>query len=159
MEIASLFSEKNDMEERSRKGKRSETQKDTNQDIITRQIDVMLKALTQSNSLELIGELTDLPEAKVVLNAELSYFNAKTTTDAIDGEFYIFGKIIRVIKPNSKDSINLLRNTSFRQIDLKLFNEWTSSFKGAEDAGLNFPEIVTEIKAPSIQMLPIAIFT
>jgi hypothetical protein len=159
MEIVSLFSEKENTGERSRKGKKLEPQKDANQEIIPRQIDVMLRALTQSNSLELIGELTDLPEAKVVLNAELSYFNTKTTTEAIDGEFYVLGKIIRVIKAGSEDSINLLRNTSFRQIDLKLFNDWTGSFKGAEDAGLNFPEIVTEIKAPSIQILPIAIFT
>lgn len=159
MEIASLFSEKESTGERSRKGRKLEPQKDANSEIIPRQIDVMLRALTQSNSLELIGELTDLPEAKVVLNAELSYFNTKTTTEAIDGEFYVLGKIIRVIKTGSEDSNNLLRNTSFRQIDLKLFNEWTGSFKGAEDAGLNFPEIVTEIKAPSIQILPIAIFT
>jgi len=48
MEIVSLISEKDNTGERSRKGKRSETQKDTNQEIIPRQIDVMLKALTHS---------------------------------------------------------------------------------------------------------------
>ena len=41
----------------------------------------------------------------------------------------------------------------------KVFNEFSSAFKGAGDAGLNVPEIVAEIKAPAIQILPIAIFT
>lgn len=159
MEIALLFPHKENEGSRLGKGKKGEPQKNANPDILLNQIDGFLKALTQSNSLELIGESTKLPEAKVVLNTELNYFNNKTTTEAIDGEFYVLGKVIRVIKPGSKDTINLLRNTSFRQIDLKLFNEFTNAFKGAEDAGLNFPEIVTEIKAPAIQILPIAIFT
>jgi len=158
MEIVLLFPGKENDGARSGKGKKAEPSKNANQEILL-QIDGMLKALTQLNSLELIGELTELPEAKVVLNAELSYFNNKTATEAIDGEFNILGKVIRVIRPGSKDTINLLRNTSFRQIDLKLFNDFTSAFKGAEEAGLNFPEIVTEIKAPAIQILPIAIFT
>ena len=93
------------------------------------------------------------------MNTELNYFNNKTTTEAIDGEFFVFGKVIRVIKPGSCDTINLLRNTSFRQIDLNIFNELTSPFKGAENSGLNFPEILTEIRAPAIQIFPIAIFT
>ena len=159
MEIALLFPGNENEGVRSGKGKKVEPQKNANQDILLRQIDGMLKALTQSNSLELIGESTELPEAKVVLNTELNYFNSKTTTEAIDGEFYVLGKVIRVIKSGSEDTINLLRNTSFRQIDLKLFNEFTNAFRGAEDAGLNFPEIVTQIKAPAIQILPIAIFT
>ena len=145
MEIALLFPGNENEGARSGKGKKVEPQKNANQDILLRQIDGMLKALTQSNSLELIGESTELPEAKVVLNTELNYFNNKTTTEAIDGEFYVLGKVIRVIKSGSEDTINLLRNTSFRQIDLKLFNEFTNAFKGAEDAGLNFPEIVTQI--------------
>ena len=119
----------------------------------------MLKALAQSASLELIGDLTDLPEIKVALNAEINYFNNKTANEAIDGEFNILGKIIRVIKPESTDTINLLRNTSFRQLDLNLFNDLTGALKEAEGSGLNLPEIVTEIKAPAIQILPIAIFT
>jgi hypothetical protein len=96
---------------------------------------------------------------KVALNAEINYFNNKTANEAIDGEFNILGKIIRVIKPESTDTINLLRNTSFRQLDLNLFNDLTGALKEAEGSGLNLPEIVTEIKAPAIQILPIAIFT
>lgn len=159
MEIALLFASKESESGKAGKGKRTVPQKSANEDIMLRQIDGMLKALTQSNSIELIGELTDHSGAKVVLNAELNYFNNKTTTEAIDGEFYVFGKIIRVIKPQSQDTINLLRNTSFRQLDMKIFNQFTTAFEGAKDSGLNFPEIITEIKAPAIQILPIAIFT
>jgi hypothetical protein len=103
MEIALLFPGNENEGARSGKGKKVEPQKNANQDILLRQIDGMLKALTQSNSLELIGESTELPEAKVVLNTELNYFNNKTTTEAIDGEFYVLGKVIRVIKSGSEE--------------------------------------------------------
>ncbi len=159
METALLFASKENEVGKAGKGKRIASQKNANEDIMLRQIDGMLKALTQSNSMELMGDLTEHPGAKIVLNAELNYFNNKTTTEAVDGEFHVLGKIIRVIKPQSQDTINLLRNTSFRQLDMKIFNQFTSAFKGAGDAGLNFPEIITEIKAPAIQILPIAIFT
>lgn len=159
MEIALLFPSKENEGTRFAKGKKGESQRNANQEVLLSQIDGMLKALTQSNSLELIGEPTQLSETKVVMNTELNYFNNKTTIEAVDGEFLVFGKVIRVIRPGSCHTINLLRNTSFRQIDLNLFNELTSAFKGAENTGLNFPEIVTEIKAPAIQILPIAIFT
>jgi hypothetical protein len=158
MELVLLFPDKENEQKKVGKGKKEESQKNVNQDILFRQIDGMLKALTQSNSIELIGELTELQEGRVVLNAELTYFNNKTATEAIDGEFYVLGKVIRVIKPNSKGTINLLRNTSFRQIDINIFNQFAEALEGAGNSGLIFPEIVTEIKAPAIQILPIAIF-
>jgi len=158
MEIALLFNRENEST-KSAKGKNKDPRNSANKDVWLQQIDAMLKALTQSASLELIGDLTDLPEIKVALNAEINYFNNKTANEAIDGEFNILGKIIRVIKPESTDTINLLRNTSFRQLDLKLFNDFAGALKEAEGSGLNLPEIVTEIKAPAIQILPIAIFT
>lgn len=157
MEIASLFTGQQNEVAKPAKGKRVELQKNVNQDIMIRQMEGMLKALTQSDSLELIGELTNISGVKVVLDAELNYFNNKTAIEAIDGEFYVLGKIIRVIKPGSQDTINLLRNTSFRQLDITIFNQFATALENTE--GLNFPEIVTEIEAPAMQILPIAIFT
>jgi hypothetical protein len=156
MEIASLFNQTN-ANVKPDKGRRIAPQKNIDRNIVVQQMDGMLKALTQSSSQELIGELTNNKEIRIVLDAELDYFNNKTATEAIDGEFYIFGKIIRVIKPGSQDTINLLRNTSFRQLDITFFNQFASAFENIK--GLNFPEMITEIKSPAIHVLPIAIFT
>jgi len=159
IELAVLFSSKENEGIKKEKPKKGVKQKEPNEQIMLRQIDGFLKALTQSNYIELIGELADSPGARIVLSAQFSYFRDGNTLDVIDGEFYLLGKVTRVIKADSDKSINLLRNTSFRQMDLAIFDQFTQAMEGAESAGLNFPKIETEIKGPALQIVPIAIFT
>lgn len=158
MEIAVLFANQESTETKGKKHK-NEKVSDNQQQIVIKQINGFLEALTQSNSMELTGEPLGIPSARIVLSVDLNYFSSKNPNDVIDGEFYILGKAIRVIKSDSHNTINLLRNTSFRQIDLKIFEGFASAFQGAEEAGLRFPTIVTEIHGPAIQIIPIAIFT
>jgi len=115
-----------------------------------------LKALSQPNSIELVGELVSNPEIKVVLTTKSDFFTPGGEAEIIDGEFLILGKVIRVIR--SDESINLLRKTTFGRFKEDTLNKLVSGFEGFENAGYRIPELITEIKAPAFQVIPIAIF-
>jgi hypothetical protein len=126
--------------------------------LIKRQIEGLLANLVQSNSVELIGELLDAPGVKSVLTSRLDFFSQGNALEIIDGEFRVLGKIVRVILPNSEQSINLLSKTSLGKFDKKVFDQFSQAVANSENVGLRLPEFVTEIKGPALQIIPIAIF-
>jgi len=158
MEIAVLFTDKESGALKGGKGGKSGRPQDANQ-LIMRQLEGMLMALTQSKSLEIIGEMLDIPGVKAVLSAKLNYFSDQNAQEIIDGEFRVLGKVIRVIGSGSEDTINLLRKTSFGRFDRNIIDQLASAFVGVKEAGINFPEFITEIQGPALQIIPIAIFT
>jgi hypothetical protein len=127
--------------------------------VIMRQLDGMLDALTQSNSIELIGELLDVPGVKAVLPARLEFFSRGDASEVVDGEFRVLGKVTRVVRLGSEESINLLRKTAFGGFRQQLFDQLADAFEGSQEIGITFPELVTRIEAPAFQVVPIAIFT
>jgi len=122
-------------------------------------VDGMLNALTQSNSLELVGESLDAPEVRAVLSTRIDFFNNRDASEIIDGEFRVIGKIIRIIDKNSPESINLLRKTTFGRFDKKIFEKFSDISINSQTQGLNLPEFSSEVPGPAIQIIPIAIFT
>jgi hypothetical protein len=68
----------------------------------------------------------------------------------------VLGKIVRIV--SREDSINLLRKTTFNRIGRSMIEQMTQGFQGSELTGLKFPELTTDIKGPSVQVIPIAIF-
>jgi len=126
--------------------------------LIMQQLDGMLSALTESNSIELIAEVLDTPTIKAILSAELDYFKDRSASEIIDGEFRVLGKVVRVVQPDSGETINLLRKTSFGRFPRKIFDELANAFVEVEEIGIKFPELITEIEGPTLQVIPIAIF-
>ena len=124
-----------------------------------RQVDGFVASLTQSNSLEVVGEVLDVPGTTAVLSTKLDYFSDRNASEIIDGEFRVLGKVVRIIGPDSQDAINLLRKTSFGRVDRKMFEGMKDASVTLREAGLEIPEIVTEIRGPALQVIPIAIFT
>jgi hypothetical protein len=122
-------------------------------------INAMLNALTQSNSLELVGELLDAPNVKAVLSTRIDYFNNRDASEIIDGEFRVIGKIIRIIDKNSSESINLLRKTTFGRLDLRVFEGFKNIALNSQNQGIKLPDFISEVPGPAIQIIPIAIFT
>ena len=160
MDIAMLFTaDQAKPAKGKRKGKQEKAARgqDSNQ-LIMQQLDGMLNALTKSNTVELIAEILGTSTVKAVLSAELDYFNDRNASEIIDGEFRVLGKVVRVIKSSSSETINLLRKTSFSKVQRKVFDNLANTFVGAEEVGVKFPELVTEIKGPALQVIPIAIF-
>lgn len=153
MELSVLFSD----DQTSGKRGKSSSQKNNNQ-VVMRQMDAMLAALGQSNSIELVGELLDVPDVKAVLTARLDFFSQGTASEVIDGEFRVLGKIVRVVTPDSGETISLLRKTSFARFDQKYFAQLAEVAAASEQLGIHIPLAVTHIEGPAIQVLPIAVF-
>jgi hypothetical protein len=158
MEISTLFAGNEVVAQKNGKSLKDMSLQNPNQ-LILKKIEGLIVSLTQSNSLEVIGEMLDIPGVNVVLSAKLDYFSDRNATEIIDGEFRVLGKVVRVVKRDSSDSINLLRKTSLACFDSNILNPIKDAFAGLEKNGMKFPEIVTEIKGPALQVIPIAIFT
>ena len=155
MEMAILF------EDGSSKGgqqKGNKYPKNPNTALI-KQMDGLLMALNQSNSIELIGELIDVIGVKAVLTARPDFFSQGSTAEIIDGEFRVLGKVVRVLKPGSKETINLLRETTFGMFDQRLFDQLSQALVGMESVGLRSSQLITEIGEPALLIIPIAIYT
>ncbi len=164
MEIALLFTSGSNTSTTLKQIKGSKQPKVRNQDpntIIMQQMDGMLTALTQGNSIEIIGELLDISGVKSVLTARLDFFSEGNATEIIDGEFRVLGKVVRVVMPDSGESINLLRKTTLGRFGRKTLDQLSEGFDNSEleEAGINFPKLITEIEGPALQVIPIAIFT
>jgi len=158
MDMAISFVNKGGQTSQGGKPGRGGRSQDSNK-LIMQQLDGMLAALTQSKSLELIADMLDISGVKVVLSTKLSYFSDQNALEIIDGDFHVLGKIIRVVPLDSEDSINLLRKTSFGMFKRQILEQLKNTFVGAGEHGLKFPELVTEIPGPALQVIPIAIFT
>lgn len=136
-----------------------ENQPETENQIFIQQLDGLRAALTQSDSLEIIGEMLDSPTAKAVLSTNLEYFSDRNASEIIDGEFRVLGKVVRVVNSDSEDSINLLRKTGFGPLSSAMFDELGDNFSELEEQGVELPEFITEIEGPAVQVIPVAIFT
>ena len=156
MNVVLEFSEANDALKGSKSLKTGKTR--NSNDVLLGQMDKVLGALAQSDSIELIGELLDAPNVKSVLTARLDFFSQGNSSEIIDGEFRILGKITRIVDSTSGEPINLLRKTTFGRLNRQLFDQLFQGFGKLEEAGLSLPRIVTEIEGPALQVIPIAIF-
>jgi hypothetical protein len=158
MELVILFADKGSEMQKVKKGQKTIAPQSNYQPVMTL-LDGMLASLTQSNSLELVGELIEAPDTRAVISTKLNYFSDKNATEIIDGEFRVLGKVVRIIKTDSDTPINLLRKTSFGLLDSKILNQFKNAFEGVEKAGMKIPELITEIRGPALVVIPIAMFT
>lgn len=166
MKMADLFSDEPSQaphsgrkKGRSGKGGGQNVQPQNEDEQIAQQMQRMLDALAQAGSLEIIGEMLDVPSARAVLSTKLEFFSDQNASEIIDGEFRVLGKVIRVVKTDSEDSINLLRKTSFGILDSSIFDGMGDALEDQEGLRLNSSEFTTEIEGPALQLIPIAIFT
>ena len=107
----------------------------------------------------MIGEHTGEEKFNSVLTIDGDYLNDPSLSDLADGEFSVFGKVIRVLDSESDDKINLLRKTSLSKINDRLLNEMFSGFENLENDGLKNADFMKEVEPPVIQVIPISIFT
>lgn len=119
-------------------------------------------ALKENGSLEIIGELLDVPDATAVLTTKFEGFEGGDASAIIDGEFRVLGKVVRVIPSNSNGSINLLRKTPFGTFKDEVFEdmvtEMTTQEEGEEEPPIDLPDVKTSIEGPAVLILPMAIF-
>ena len=144
-----------------KQGKNSGQQKNSEQVFdkkIFGQIDAVLKMVTPSDSIELIGELKNGSGIRAVITCHPDFFNRSDPNEIIDGEFYVIGKIVKVI-PEKTEAINLLRKTPLGRLDPTMLSGLTVPFSQLEETGFQQNlKFTTSIEGPAILIIPIAIY-
>lgn len=113
--------------------------------------------MTESDSIEIIGNSVLTPKITVVVSMNRNSF-VKSESEFIGNVFSIFGKAAYVIPPDENDSINLLSRTPLASIDASQIQKIFSTIEGAREMGIVLPDVVTEVKGPALQIIPIAVF-
>jgi hypothetical protein len=133
------------------------TQSNTSQ--ILKQIDVILKSLSgeEGGTFDLIGSVGG-SKLQAVLVLDPNFASDPTSADLVDGEYTVLGKIVKVISPDSEETISPLRKTSLGKAS-PLVEQLVSSLAAIQTPGINLPKTIeTELSGPVIQVVPIAIF-
>ena len=117
------------------------------------QIDLIKSAVTSGGAQDFIAEMDCL---RVVLTTEHDYFIDPSMNDIIDGTFRVFGKATRVISDNS-EKISLLRKTAVGKF-ATIAEALGPAMAGVQESGFSGP-VETDISGPTMQVIPIAIFS
>lgn len=139
-----------------RPGKKSEADKAQEENLrqIAEHCKRLSASLSGSGTVDLVGEIVPGP-ARVIVPVEDRYFGEYSGAEIADGQFRVFGKVVRIVQGDG-ESISLLRNTKFAHIP-SAFESLKPAFAATKDKGVTLPDIVTEVKAPALQVRPIAI--
>jgi hypothetical protein len=115
----------------------------------------LTSALTGSGAADLVGEIVPGP-GHVIVPVEDRFFGEHSADEVADGQFRVFGKVVRAVNEDG-EGISLLRNTKFAHIP-SAFDALKPAFAATKQSGVSLPEVITEVKAPALQVMPIAIF-
>ena len=132
---------------------RKSSQKHNEFSEIMKIINLLKTAVSTEGSQDLIAEMNSL---RIVLTTENDYFIDPSMNDIIDGTFRVFGKVTRIVNDES-DKISLLRKSAAGKFEG--FEELLDPLMiSMQDVGFNGP-LESEISGPTMQVIPIAIFS
>ncbi len=137
------------VDKKSNKGQRKNQESPRLED----QLDLVRSALTAGSSQDLIAEMHSM---RIVLTAETEYLIDPSMNDTIDGTFTVFGKATRIITADSQ-GISLLRKTALGRFD-NIASGFTEALGGITETGFS-GSMETHITGPTMQVIPIAIFS
>ena len=119
------------------------------------QIEALIQGM-QTNGKKDIICVTD--EKEVVINTDVNYFLNKSMSEITDGRYKVLGKVTKVCV-DKDESISLLRNTAFSKLKLDKMKEFNELFNSQElSPFLGGEEIKSEIAAPTMMIIPVAIY-
>ena len=121
--------------------------------ILTSQIELFKSVVVSEGTHDLIAKVDSL---KVVLPMESNYLVDPTMNDIIDGTFRVFGKATRVVLDKS-DKISLFRKSSIGEF--KEIGDALNPLKEVISESGFTGSIETEIVGPTMQVIPISIFS
>lgn len=86
------------------------------------------------------------------------YLRDQSRTELTNRDFRVLGKIIQVIPNGSDIKIDLLSGTGMGSLGEPIMQQLLTALVQMQTAGLKMPQMQTEISAPAIQIVPIAIY-
>lgn len=125
---------------------------------VLKQMTALLEQLRAQGALDLVGTTVGQSPIEFVLTMDRTFLGDPSFSELVDGEYTVLGKVTRVIARNSQDSINLLRKTSLGRMQDQLLTQLTTALEGMNEHGFSLPPIITEVRGPAIQVIPIAVF-
>lgn len=140
-------------------GRKNQGLQGNNQNQQMKQIEKLIDQITKSNTIELIGKISGEVTLNSVISIKPDYLISRDTSEIIDGEFSVLGKISRVVKIGD-EPINLLRNTTFSLVNKNAVEKMMLDFEQQAEAQeiFSFPKTMIHIESPAIQVSPVAIF-
>lgn len=123
------------------------------QDNTAAMIESLRSAVTIGSSRDLIAEMGSM---RVILSTDQDYFVDPSMNDTVDGTFRIFGKATRVIH-NNDETISLLRKSVLGKFG-NVMESLVTAMKGVQESGFD-TSVEIEIPGPTMQVIPIAIFS
>ena len=121
---------------------------------IVKQIQGVRDAVTAAGSEDLIAECGP---HRFVLTAERPFLVDPTMNDIIDGTFRILGKITRVVPEDADEGISLLRKTPLGNLG-GLVGQFETALASLPEGGFTGQKVETEIRAPTLQVIPVGIY-
>jgi hypothetical protein len=125
---------------------------------VLEQVKELVEVLRTGEIVDLLAAPVEMIQANVILTLDMTYAADPSLSDLIDGEYRVLGKITRSIPVGSDESINLLRKTSLGRLHASVLDGLKAPLEEMQTEGINLPSLKTEIEAPVIQILPIAVF-
>jgi hypothetical protein len=101
-------------------------------------------------------ELKELTNFNVVTSLFPEYLRDRTGTELPYGEYRILGKVVRKLKEG--DSISLLGSSAFAGFGEDNLEQFLKPFRDLDQELFKLPEIITKVKGPAFQIIPIAIY-
>ena len=139
--------------------KKGHPQKVDSNRVMLDQLKELLGQLNSGTTTDLMGTAVNSPEVKVIVTLDRAFLRDESMSDLIDGEYTVLGKVTRVLPEESSASISLLRKTSLGTVKGPVLDQILAAFSTMQDTGITIPEVVTEVKGPAIQVIPLAIFS
>jgi hypothetical protein len=110
--------------------------------------------LSRSRVIDVVMKPSGTRNLTIVIALALEFLPEGTLETLLSGQFTVLGKLTRVLKKD--EEINLHQRTVFSFLDSSVLDEPLEGL-GAE-AGLRLARNPSSVKAPAIQLLPLAIY-
>jgi hypothetical protein len=123
---------------------------------IEKQLSALVSDLRLGGTVDLVATIPE-SSLNVVVTAETDYLRDPSMSDIVDGDYRVVGKVI-FSSSHEDNSLNLLRKTSFARLPqmIDLFGKSLALWSVQHNVVV--PDFVTEVKAPFVQIIPVAIF-
>lgn len=110
-----------------------------------------------SNSMKIDGTEDFIMSGRVsiVMSTQTKYFFKDNLSELIGGKFKVLGKVIQVFE---NENVDLLRKTPWSFLSNEQKKILDSIFQNESLKQFKVPEYKTEVKAPALVIIPIAIF-
>ncbi|MGC1120408.1 MAG: hypothetical protein WBA22_04875 [Candidatus Methanofastidiosia archaeon] len=118
--------------------------------------DSIIKDIRHESIQTYVVKLTELTEHRIVVSLFPEYLRDRTGTELPYGEFKLLGKVAK--KLDKGNSINLLQGSALSGLGEEVLSPFLDVLKQVGKEGLRFPEVTTEVEAPAMQIIPIAVY-